>query len=996
MPTLDDLKFALDAATKAGDESAVMEISSRINSATTQSEQSQPSAEASNASQVQNVQEPRGFLSYAGEAARKIPSGVMQMASGQGIQQLSEGAQAALTSLTTPAAIRNIPPLAMAVAAPPTRLAGMVSIAAQPYATALSSFLTSGTAYVASKIAGDTNADATKNAIQSSYVGRAIDPSSKLFTGIIKQSILETGAISGLMAAGETAKRSIEAGKLSTYPSVTEAWNDLKYAPAFGVFSGALRAVSSKAQFQQNLVNNAKRDFANFVGSDDITLGMIDPVAYANIEAQIASHNPELFAQIGKVGKTVTDRYNSLFGKVEHPASIATELNKYAGRVDEEQKTLNNLQIARKNAEDDLAFAISKNLPPQQVREIEARITASKMAETNQAARLKYWDSLNKNTNGKLPTSSDSAESFISSVKDIFQARSDAAAQAYEASGVPFKDKFIPVKELVTAARRAISDRRGPIADAMISRIEELGGKSGLISVNDMRDMRRSFSEIFPSVQGQQLDAVEATAKLIYSGVTRKTGSIIEREFGPSVASSFNDVNSWWAETAHAQNSRYMRQFTSSEPNKGMIEALANDVSQGKLQDVNKFSEFVESISKLAPDVAVNGVDALHKALRESFIINASAGSTSIDFRKLTEMLNATSSRLGKNSPINIESLGFGNRKQLSEVGAAFKEYGVNGSKITSAALDEFYSNPLVREQIANGKSVSVLARKSAAKNAFEREIQTQLLADISEIKLGSDSYQRAKMVADKAQLSVAEQQDIISRLKKSPINVAFENNPKIGVNAFNGNEGDITKMFQAMDPKDAKRIFDSIETQRPALAAKIRNRVTADLLNYATSNTTNPNQIWSIDGKRIIEMFNPALQDKGNPIHLLRSIMTNDKFNEFKSSLSSFARLSDYEKYGGIANMPKEMLSAFGVGGTIAANRPGGSAGAIGLAKQLYNTINGIRYNLTAALLTDKELSKMYFGAASATGPTATGATRLMLMLNDDPELAKEFTNGK
>ena len=942
--------------------------------------------------QEQQPQEPRGFMSYAGEAMTKIPRGIMGVATGTGgASQLTEGAQAALNALQTPSAIRNIPPMATAVMMPPSALAS----AAGTFAPLASSAATSAMAWLSSHMAGDTNAEATKNAIQAAYVGRGITPTEGLIKTAIKETGKEIAQIAGLTYAGQTAQRSIESGFLNP-PTFKEAWEEGKYSIPMSMFSGGLRAISAKSQFQQQLVENARKEIGAFINADEMTLGMIDPANYAAIESQIAANNPKLFAQISKVGKDVTDRYNSLFGKIAHPGEIATELNKYAGKLDEEKSTLAKLQDARVQAEQNLADIAGMNLSKAEENQLRMRVTAAKMAEANQNARVQFWQGLNDQTLGKLPRSSDTANAFSKAVDEIFTHRSEAAAQAYEDAGVPLKEKFIPVKDLISAAKRSVSDRRGPIADAMISEIKNMGGKDGLISVLEMRDMRRRFSDIFANAAENQLDSVEAAAKLIYGGVTRKTASIIESQFGKDVASKFQDVNSWWGETANAANSRYMRQIVSAEPGKDMIPALARDIAAGKMQDINKFGEFINAISQLAPDVAKIGTDALHKAVRESFIINAAANSNEIDFRKLTESLNAASSRLRKGDPISIEALGFGNRKQLSDVLSAYREYGSNGAKISAEALDEFYSNPLVREQIAAGKSLTVLARKSAAKAAFEREVNTQMLAEIADAKIGSESYQKAKLAADRAGVSVDEQRAVIAKLKNSEIAKAFENMPQIGVNAFNGREGQITAMFQQMNPKDAKRIYEAIQSQRPALADKIQRRVVADLLNYATSNTTNPGQTWSIDGKKVAEMFNPNLQDKGNPIHLLREIMPKDNFNEFKSSLSAFARLSDYQKYGGIGNMPADMLKAFGIGGTIAMNRPGGAAGAIGLVKQLYDTYNGIKYNLAAGILTDKQLSNAYFGLGSAAGPTATAATRLELMLNDDKELGSEFRASK
>jgi len=935
-----------------------------------------------------------GFMQLAGQAVTQIPRGLVDIVQYGRPEELGRGIESAVGALSTPVAKRNIPPMIAGVMAPPT---------------AAASFLTAGVGYLSSKLlAGDTTAEAAQNAIQAGYVGRAITPNFNVFSTGAKEILTETGLLAGLSYAGETTKRSIEKG-VFTSPGLKEFADDNKYVPLFGAFSGALRTVSSKSEFQRKTIEDARKAFGSFIDSDMLTLGMIDPQNYANIEAKIAATNPKLFDQISQVGTSITERYNALFGgQIEHTATIAKELNRYAGNLDAEKKTLSSLQEARSEAEQQFINAQQMSLPKDQLDSIEKKIISSRMAETNEAARLKFWDNLNSQTNGRLPTSSDVSQSFGVAVSDIFEQRSNAAAKAYEEAGVPFKEKFIPVDNLVTAAKTALTKagRSGPIADAMIGRIKDAGGKTGLISVNDMRDMRRGFSDMFPSMSGDQLDSVEAIAKIVYGGVTRKTSSVIKGTFGPEVASKFDDVNSWWAETAHAQNSKYMRQIVSPEPSKNMIQVLAKDISEGRMQDVEKFGEFIDSISKLAPDVARIGSDALHKAVRESFIINASAGSRSINFENLTNSLNAASARLGKNSPITIDNLGFGSKKQLQEVQKAYKEYSKNGSNITVNDLDEFYSNPLVIQQIASGGSLTAIATRSAAKRAFEREVQTQFLSEIANVKTNSKAYQDAKLAADKAGVSLNDQAQVIAKLKRGEINRAFENMPEIGVNAFKGREGQVTEMFQQMDPKDAKRIFDAIKSQRPALADKIERRAVADLLNFATSNTSAPGQIWTLDGKKVQEMFNPNLQDKGNPIHLLRQIMPTDKFQRFQESLPAIARLSNYEKYGGISNMPRDVITALGVGSTVAINRPGGSAGMIGLLTRLFDSSNGIKYNMAAAIMTDTGkdrsimsqlltgLSNQYLNIGSFAVPASTASIRLQLMLSDDKELANEVNS--
>lgn len=943
---------------------------------------------------VEQASNQPGFIEYAGEAATKIPQGVGQfLTRGEGLGLVAEGVKAAGMALNTPSAKRTVPPILASVMFPPSAPA-MVGIASRvPLLAALpetgpmvAAGLSQGAAaFVGSQLAGDSNSEAVKNAVISSYAGRGIKPNQALFMPGFKEAAKETAIQSGLLAGAETLRKSMEAGALTApYTNVTEMFDDLKFTPMTGIFTGALRAVSGKAAYQKELVDKARYQFGKFIDADSLTLGMIDPQNYANIESRIAQTDPELARQIYGLGATVTDRYNKLFGNIAHPASIAKEINKYAGRADEEAKTLERLKLASEKAQAD--FDAIQNMPhsPADVDRLKNNIIAAKAAEINQQARYQFWDTLNKSTQNNIPTSDVVAKQFTSSINDIFELRSEAAKVAYEAAGVPFKEKFIPVKELIKAARRATSSRKGPIADAMIARLNQEGGKDGLISVNQMRDMRRSFSDVFATADENQMDNIEAIAKLAYSAITNKTNSIIENQFGKDVAGAFADVNAWWGKTANAANSRYLRQLSAAEPSKTMVQTLASDLAKGDKQNINKFIELIDAVSEQAPDVAKLGRDALHKTLREGMIINASAGQSSIDFEKLTKALNNAASR-----DFDISVLGFGNKKQLSQVLAAYKEYGANGARVTAQELDEFYSNPLVREQIAAGANISGIASRAAARGAFERGVKTQLLADLTEAKVSSNAYRNAQLKAERAGVDLLEQQKIAAKVRSNPVFAAFEGK---NIGEISGQAGSISKMFQELDPKDARQIFEAFSKNKPKLAEKIERRIVADLLEYSTSDKKNPGQIWSLDINKLNEMFNPALQDKGNPIHLLKEIMPRDKFRQFKSSLYAFNNMSDYYKYGGQADISKDMMTLFGTAGALAASRPGSVAGATGLSTRLFNLADGIKYNTAAWLMLDPKASKAYFSGTNFAGDVSRIAPDIWMSVREDKELMNEL----
>ena len=943
---------------------------------------------------TQQAPEQPGFMEYAGEAATKIPQGLNQfMLRGEGLGLVGQGIQAAGMALNTPSAKRTIPPILASIAFPPSA-PKMVGLASR--IPLLSTFKETGpmvaaglsqgaAAFVGSQLAGDSNSEAVKNAVISSYAGRTIKPSEALFMPGFKETAKETFIQTGLLAGAETVKKSMDKGVLTApYANATEMFDDLKFTPMTGIFTGAMRSVSGKAAYQKEMVDKARYQFGKFIDADSLTLGMIDPQNYANIETRIAQSDPELARQISGLGATVTDRYNKIFGNIAHPATIAKEINKYAGRVDEEMGTLNRLKTASEKAQAD--FDAIQNIPhsPADVDKLKNNIIAAKAAEINQKARYQFWDTLNKGTQNNIPTSDVAAKQFTTSINEIFELRSEAAKVAYEAAGVPFKEKFIPVKELITAARRATSSRKGPIADAMIARLTQEGGESGLISVNQMRDMRRGFSDIFANADESQMDNVEAIAKLAYSGITGKTNSIIERQFGTEVATAFSDVNAWWGKTANAANSRYLRQLSAAEPSKTMVQTLASDLAEGRKQNMNKFIELIDAVSEQAPDVAKLGRDALYKTLREGMIINASVGQSSVDFEKLTKALNNAAAR-----NFDVSVLGFGNKKQLSQVLSAYKEFGANGARVSAQELDEFYANPLVREQIAAGANISGIASRSAARGAFERGVKTQLLADLTEAKVSSSSYRNAQLKAERAGVDLLEQQKIAAKVRSDPVFAAFEGK---NIGEISGQAGSISKLFQELDPKDAKQIFDAFSKNKPKLAEKIERRIVADLLEYSTSDKKNPGQVWSLDVNKLNEMFNPALQDKGNPIHLLKEIMPRDKFSQFKKSLYSFNNISDYFKYGRQADVPKDMMTVIGTSGTMLAGRPGGVAGATGLASRVVSVIEGAKYNLAAALITSPRFSKYYFEGANFAGDLGRIAPDVWMSVREDKELMNEL----
>lgn len=902
------------------------------------------------------AQAPRGFASYAGEAIQKIPAGLMDFATSGNTGTLGQGMNAAGSAIGTPAFLRTAPPIAAAMMFPPSALEGFAGAAA-PLA---SSAINSVSAYIASKFAGDRNSDAISNAVLAGYAG--VGPakvSSGVFKDFLTNSSLDAIGLGGTVLAADIARQTMEKGPENV--DLKEAFKSVPITAILSPVSGALRTLGARADYTKGLVEDARAALSEAVGIDNPTLGMLNPQLYAKMEARIATTRPDLFARINQAGKDVTSRYQSLFGSVPSDAQIAAgDLGKYVGKLDEERQTLAALTKKSQDAQQALSAAQQAGLNRFEVQGIAKDVYASQLGQINQAARVKFFENLKDQVSGALKPISQTAADFSSSVNQVFKVRSAAASQLYAESGVNLDQRFIPVGNMEAAAKQAMAGRTGPIADGIIQTIHDAGEK-GMASVNEMRDMCQRFADSFAGLDPKQLNNAEELAAKAYRAVTDTSLNHVKSTFGDDAAAALGRANDYWRETAQTANSRYVRPVLRNEPSVSMVQSLANDISNGRMEEVDGYLKFVDAVAQQAPDVANLGRKALYDATRESFLNKAINAGGEIDLEKLTNQLNLAGKR-----GFPIDQLGFGTPAQLNAVKQTFRLYNPKGAVVDSAALDEFYNNPLVQGHLKSGQQIPPgVTDRIAAKSAFTNLVREDIIREKlgAQVRKGVDDVAQRQALAKAAGMDQAAQERYVNKLSQDPMFSVFDNTT-LGFPKMTGEApGGITKALQSMAPEKASQIMTVMREKRPDLAADVEARHAADVLRALVPDVSTPGATWRVDGDKVRQFFNPALKgDASNPVNTARAVLSPDTFARFEKTVRGFNQISEYMKAGRGTSAISDPEVAAGLAYGLTQGKVTQSGIAAAALDKVYNLLDGRRYSLVSRLLVDPEAATAFY----------------------------------
>ena len=269
------------------------------------------------------------------------------------------------------------------------------------------------------------------------------------------------------------------------------------------------------------------------------------------------------------------------------------------------------------------------------------------------------------------------------------------------------------------------------------------------------------------------------------------------------------------------------------------------------------------------------------------------------------------------------------------------------------------------------GRSVKKLARKQAAKSAFESQVTSDALLQAAGVTAKSSADVAGKIaesnrLAAIAELSAAEQKVIVDNLSMNPMFSIWGRDAAGMPKQFGTATGQISEQLKRMRPVDVSDFMSAARQQNPSLAVDLEQRVVADYLNLSIGDTKTPGRIWQMSPDKMRQLFNPALEgDAGEAIRLVKNVVSPERFAQFKQSLPAFAKLSEYAKFGGANSLPTDALNALGITAGVARGQPTSSNVITNIFRKMDVMQQNQRYVLSSWLMSDKANAKMFFDAA-------------------------------
>jgi hypothetical protein len=850
-----------------------------------------------------------------------------------------------------------------------------------------------------SLIRGDSGADTARNAMIAALTPGFKAKESASFLRSAATAIGQDAAQMVLaIFSGETAKGFIEGKSFSESAKDALKLNNYYLPAGLAPISGSLRGFSNRASFLKNRADEARQDLSALLGDDIyISPAMADPETFAQIERQIIQNNPNSkYAQNARyLGESVNERWAKLFPKAPAGPDIARKLEPYMQKAKDyraQKEALARTQEVYELKKNQLVAMERGGASPDEIAKMRGEVLSAEMATINQKARDTFFNANPSALNPSGLAPSTVQQRFTDTVDEVFRVRGQQADELYKASGVPFDQPFIPASELISAVRSATRAESGLYVNGIIKAIEKEGGDTGMLTVNQMKQLRSNFGAEFNSNDQTAIDAFDRISNLAYGAVTKRTSNIIGKQFGQEAKKAISEVNAWWGRTANLANSKTLRGVFSGETRENLAEMLAKRAASGELRTFQKYAEFIKEVGSYAPDVGELGKRAMVDTLREGFFASAVDASGRVNVNKLYTNLNKAAQFRELNSVLPISQLGFGDAKQIKQIESTFRANGLKN--VTPEELDEFYANPLVRSAIEGGQDIKKVASPAAVRIVFDRRINQTLARQAAGAPVGSAEYKRLVNEAEAAGITVEQLKERISKLSRENPIVQFFENPgtQVGQTLSPNAVRDITGYLIGMDNTARGQFIKALRNGNKKILRSVQSRVTSDILGNTVKASMDAATPYTLDIRAVQKIYNEGINDAQNKIYLLKQVMEPGEFERFKSKLPSLARIVQWAQGGPNGNLSFDSRNILGA--AASKGMFGGASGQVvvppnvfrSIIGEVFDTAKGIRFRTAAAILEDSDIAAFILSGGKYALPV-----QKQILINSDKELMDE-----
>lgn len=864
-----------------------------------------------------------------------------------------------------------------------------------------------GSEIVAQKLANEepSQAQAVQSGILASYIPGeskfAQNQIAKFWPQLVKNFSRESLNLSTTQAMATTAKRSIEQGKFESYKDLTDLLSDLKLPVAAQVPFSAVQAYGDVANSYNRASQFARRQMIDALGVDSVTLANINPEQYSFVERRLFENNPKLAQQIVNQYGSFTDAMRKIFGTPADEAALSKTLNPYIGTYEKKKQELvqaeNELQRAQ--------AALDSNKDPALSSALRNSVIERNISLVRQKAATDFYSNVAEQASGVIKGSDEILNDFSNAFDNIVKARKGASEglynNFYNLAGIASDSPQVSSSSVVQSATKALkgAGRSGPDSEDAINAIKAFVKKTGQshLSIDQVRSLRTYMSDAFSGKSPDRLNAAEAVASIAYGGITNALensikGLSVSRE-NPQIYQSWVRAQEYWKNTSQALSSPYGKALMQPDQRAATFKTIANQIAGGDKSAVNAWKDFVSSVAVEAPEIGAWGVNAMNSAVRDSFILNSMEGGR-LNIQKLNRNLSNAAS-----TGFDTTKIGFGDRKQLSEIQSLFDKFNPSGGNVSLDMLFNVLNNNAVQNSLVSGKGLTEVAKPLIAKQVLLQNLRNDLIQARLGVKAerAMDIMRHEKLVKE-AGMTVDDIRNTVERMRSDELFTALEGK-SLGLATRPGESGvGITNAIMSMDSSDAKQVMTALKNKMPEVYTQVESRIITDTLKDILVPSKTVGRQWVVDTNKYMQFFKPKVGlDPQAPVNRIRNALGKESFKRLETLMGGLSNLQEIERRSGGISKVNDIVAASAIGKSTISGSPSGGSLVISAYRKVAEIIQNGNYHLVSSLVTNPQFSKVYFasgGVLSNAVKTGVGQ-RVFANLPDETKREWAMSSG-
>lgn len=808
--------------------------------------------------------------------------------------------------------------------------------------------------------------------------------------GAVVQGMKGAAALGTTATGANVVKRAIDTEEFPTYQTLKE---DLKGAiiPAGlgGIgFTGGSRLMGiaeKKAEYE------ARRQLLEKIGIDNPTLGLLDPPKLS-WEQSVAARDPELATKLGQAQSGVTREFLARLGTDPGNPAVAQALQKMIPVVDAAEANYQNAVAQTQKARDQLReYAYKAVVPDDKAKVIAKEVSASVLNGINQQAATAFARNA---AIGNAVSPSAKAQELRDIVGQLFDARKDVSKVLYDATGVPQDTPLFSKIDLIKAAKDAMGK---DVAETSIGRgiVEAINGAGAAdsLTANQVKLLRGEMANKF-ATNDTTLNLAESTIEKAYEATTETMRDQIAAQFNSDTVEKWDAAQKFWRDTSQLRDSKFGRTLLKNgETADDALGRLANDMVNGKVDELDNFKKFVEVVGGYpeGKDVAKLAMQGMTDSLRNAFIAkHTKAGSLNFE-SLLGDLSNASTFR---DLPVPVDALNFGSVDTIRQAQRAMKQF--KPGEVTARVVDDFLNDDSVRRVLSTGgKDAGEILGKEMAKRVLLDKINAEIAARHSDlVGTAREQAKQAQELISKYGIAEEQARKLYDAARSNPVLGAFSGKGSYTLTQELGKTGagTVTDLLNTMPPEVAGKLMSSLRQNNSQLADLVERRILAnELAGFVNTERSSPGATSRLDVAKVREFFNPIHdQYDSSRLKFLQNVIGRDKVSKLRVFASDLAKVDDDLRRGQFAG--GGMSPSAVLGGLIPVGPGVGPSQRMTILNRVSNAMSKGAYNTVARALTDKDFANMVFngsrGIAEAISSMPT--QRAYLIMGDKPLMSE------